>query len=183
MRPLIPLCQINLTKAPHRPAALDDLALIAIYISGNEIPYNTPNGQGWMLRAYTHEQFTRLVPIEAPTVRSPIKPVTMGWEPIAFDYPAYDELRVLDVDIPEELVDCYADEYPNHHVSKVGGWPSLIQSVIIWPDSDQYATPEFVLQIDSEEGNGWFWGDAGTGYFGRGTGEYRSVWSLDWQCY
>lgn len=45
------------------------------------------------------------------------------------------------------------------------------------------AHPKYVFQIDSEEKAYWAWGEGGIGYFGRGTGEARDQWTMDWQCY
>lgn len=45
------------------------------------------------------------------------------------------------------------------------------------------ANREYIFQVDSEEKAGWIWGDAGTGYFGRGSGVAKDQWALAWQCY
>lgn len=82
------------------------------------------------------------------------------------------------------IEDNYFDIVKIKDGSKIGGWPHLIQSEIYWAPFNQPPTnPEYAFQIDNEEKAGWMWGDAGVGYFGRGTGQAKDTWALAWQCY
>lgn len=181
-KPLMPLCQLNLTEAPHKPDSLSDIALISVFIAGDDggLPSNTPNGEHWELRAYT--SLDGLVEIPPPNRKWPIRTLPIRWELIDEDFPTWD--YAVDLDIPEEFEDEYSEIFVNVEGTKIGGWPSTIQSEIFWaPDNAHPANPEYVFQINSEAKGHWMWGDGGCGYFGRGTGEHRHIWTIEWQCY
>jgi len=174
------LCQINLTGLPFRPPRLDDLALITVFIGPDELPLDTPNGEGWCLRAYPG--LDGLVPLAPRETGSPIKSFPMRARVIERDYPCWEDVAI---ELPPEIGDAYFDLFENIGGLKLGGWPSLVQSEIFWAPWNRHpAAPEFVFQIDTTEKGNWMWGDNGVGYFGRGTAPgRRDEWTLAWQCY
>ena len=177
-KPMLPLCQINCAELPYKPDALSDIALISVFITQDELPSDTPNGEGWSLRTYA--SLDGLVEIEEPKPTTLIKPFPVRWELIEEDYPIWDD---VDIKVPPEVEDNYYDLFVNRDGSKVGGWPTLIQSEIYWaPWNKHPANPAYVFQIDSEEKAHWAWGHAGVGYFGRGTGSATDQWAFEWQC-
>lgn len=177
--PMVPLCQINCRELPYLPSVLEDVALLTVFISGVELPLDSPNGDGWELRAYPSTE--GLVELAAPNVEEVIRPLPVRWELIEDDYPSWDD---IDFELPQEVDDNYFDLFENKDGSKVGGWPSLIQGRIFWAPWNQHpASPEYVFQIDSEEKANWMWGDSGVGYFGRGTADASNIWTFDWQCF
>jgi hypothetical protein len=164
---------------PFVPPSLDDVSLVTVFISSVSLPIDTENGDGWRLRSYS--TFEGLVEIKAPGHDRLIRPFPVRWELIEADYPSYEDIPCR---LPAEILENYANLFPNHYSSKVGGWPYLIQSEIYWaPDNNHPANPEYAFQIGSEEKAHWQWGDSGIGYFGRGTDEAREIWALSWQCY
>jgi uncharacterized protein YwqG len=180
--PLSPLMQINLTKFPFRPPHLSDVELIAVFINEVDLPTSDEaNGNGWCLRAYP--SISKLVPLVAPdSLESDIKAFPLKPAIIEVDFPCHED---VDIDLPEELDDNYADHFKTVEGHKLGGWPFLIQSEIYWaPWNKHPAKPEYVFQIDSCEKGQWQWGDSGVGYFGRGTEPgHENVWTLSWQCF
>ena len=181
-RPLQPLAQLNLRELPFKPGGLGDIDFITIFMDGQEnLPFNDePNGVGWCLRAY--KDLSLLVPMLVPKFEaSTIRPVAMRPTICEADYPARD-------DVPEPFVNDldhdYEERFPNSSGFKLGGWPTLIQSEIFWaPWNKHPISPEYAFQIDSNDEANWAWGDAGIGYFGRGTAEGRTdEWALSWQC-
>lgn len=180
-RPMMPLCQLNLTEAPFRPEVLADVALLTVFIDAEELPASTPNGNGWLLRAYP--SLDNLVVLSKPTdVNGGVKPYAVRWELVEEDFPCWDDASGMN--LPPDVSDDYDDLFENREGTKIGGWPSLIQSEIYWaPFNKHPAHPEFAFQINSEPKAHWAWGDGGVGYFGRGTGEHRGEWTLEWQCY
>lgn len=178
--PMLALCQINLSRLPFRPPRLDDVDFIAVFIGRDIIPNDTPNGDGWCLRAYRSE--VDLVPIKQPGASSPILPLPMIPRVIENDFPIRDDLRM---DLPPDIGEKYYDLFDNAYGFKLGGWPSLIQSELYWaPWNKHPASPEYVFQIDSIEHCNWMWGDNGVGYFGRGTAPGKTNdWTFTWQCY
>ncbi|HWE95072.1 MAG TPA: DUF1963 domain-containing protein [Tepidisphaeraceae bacterium] len=174
-----PLCQINCEELPYRPDVIADLSMITVFIAPNVLPNDTANGDGWCLRAYPAK--AEVQPIEEPAHGSPLRPHSVHWELIEHDYPTYDDLPP---DFPDELRDQYFDlDFENTGGTKLGGWPTNIQAEIYWAPFNRHpANPRYVFQIDSEPKANWFWGDQGVGYFGRGTGASRDVWTMSWQC-
>lgn len=179
-KPMHALCQLNLTKLPYRPKGLDDIQFLTVFIGPDNLPEDTPNGEGWCLRAYKSiDDLVELVPCKTD---SHIKPLPMRYEIIEKDYPCWEDLPF---ECPKELEDDYYDLFENQSGLKLGGWPSLIQSEIFWaPWNKHPIKPEYVFQIDSTEKGNWSWGDGGVGYFGRGTlSGKEDEWAISWQCY
>jgi uncharacterized protein YwqG len=178
-KPMLPLCQLNLGEAPYIPLNLADISLITIFISAATLPLDTPNGIGWELRTYS--PLEHLVKIAAPTDENEIRPFPIRWELIEEDYPTWEDVAI---ELPETIEENYYDLFETQACSKIGGWPSLIQSELYWAPFNQHpANPEYVFQINSEEKAQWMWGDQGTGYFGRGAGQTKDTWTLTWQCF
>jgi uncharacterized protein YwqG len=179
-KPMHALCQINIEQLPFRPAGLDDIALIGVFIGPDDLPNCSPNGSNWCLRAYP--TIETLVPLSQGDSSSPIKALPMRSRVIEEDYPMWEDVSI---ELPDEIADDYYDHFENVSGLKIGGWPTLIQSEIFWaPWNKHPAAPRYVFQIDSTEKGNWSWGDRGVGYFGRGTTEgHTSEWACDWQCY
>ena len=178
--PMHALCQINLSDLPFRPSRLDDIEMITVFVGPRELPTNSPNGRHWCLRSY--KDVTTLLPIDRYETESGIKPLPMRPRVVEEDFPCWEDVPVQ---LPEEIADNYYDLFENVCGLKLGGWPSLIQSEIVWaPWNKHPAAPEYVFQVDSEPKANWSWGDGGVGYFGRGTLEGKDdEWACEWQCY
>ncbi|WP_222430798.1 DUF1963 domain-containing protein [Cohnella terricola] len=186
-KPMIPLCQINITQLPYIPELLKDIEMITLFIDSDELPDNNPNGQKWCLRAY--KCIKDLVPILNVPYESNIMVFEMKPSLIEEDYPCWDdfveELNKQNIPITEEVNEFYDNHLNNVSGFKVGGWPTTIQSEIYWAPYNQHpVNPLFVFQIDSTEKGNWYWGDSGVGYFGRGTtSEGSNEWVIEWQCF
>lgn len=177
-RPMWPLCQIIVDELPFVPDSLRDLALVRIYVDPDFHHCNTDSGEGWCVRV--SHSLDGMIETQPPDHGSNIKPRRARWQLIDEDYPCSEDLPD---DFPDELVEIWMDCCPTSDGTKLGGWPQLIQSEISWfPGNKHPANPEYAIQIDSSEKCGWQWGDAGVGYFGRGTGEHRDIWAMEWQC-
>jgi uncharacterized protein YwqG len=176
---MLPLCQINLTELPYRPHRLDDVDFISVFVSRRRLPNDTPNGDGWCLRAY--KDLGSLVSLRQPDMDSLIASFAMRPIIVEEDYPCCEDVA----DCPEELEEEYYDLFSNHSGLKLGGWPTLVQAEIFWAPWNRHpASPEYVFQIDSTEKGTWMWGDGGVGYFGRGTAPNAlDDWTFSWQCY
>ncbi len=185
-KPLWPLCQLNLTEAPWRPNSLADIELIALFISFHfmeaEFPWLRDPGEGkgasWCLRKYP--SVDALVPLVAPSHGSTIRDTQVLWSNVTPDSPTHD---LLPLDLPDNLRDTYYEmNFPRIHATKLGGWPSCVQSEPWWYHQDSDDDFSFAIQIDSESEAGWMWGDSGTAYFARSQRDPRK-WAFDWQCY
>lgn len=184
--PLEPLCQINLAELPARPAILADTALITLFISQHfyeeDCPSQAESGHGgalWCLRTYA--SLDGLRPLAMPEGAEAPRCTPIAWALVEADYPTHD---LLPVGLPEDLREAWYELgwAECHDGTKVGGWPSCIQSEPWWDYRTGGREFEFAFQIDSLPKLGWMWGDSGTGYFARSR-EQPNVWAFDWQCY
>ena len=180
---MIPLLQVRADELPHKPAALNDIALLNVFMDCKEHPMTHEtggeNGNGWLIRTY--ESLDGLVPIERgePTF---VKPFQIKWLLKEKDEPTGEQvMEILDLEDeidPYELDDeqayyaAYEARYPEMGRTKFGGWPDFIQGSL---DDEQ-----FVFQIGSEEKPNWMWGDNGNGYFFR---DDDGGWRIEWDCY
>lgn len=79
------------------------------------------------------------------------------------DLPAWDEMRDLGLELPEELAEELAETYPREG-EKLLGWPAWVQSVE-YPECPECKTEMgLVFQIDSYKNLPHMFGDAGTGH-------------------
>jgi uncharacterized protein YwqG len=192
-RPLMPLCQFNLTELPFCPDYLSDIAFITFFIDPEDMPVSEePNGDKWLLRAYS--ELDRLVRIENRIEKPSLPPwdvrrTRLRWE-LVEDFPDLDYGGVgalpLFEDCPtwDDYVETYKNAFETHSGTKFGGWPLPLQGWPSWgawrADSRCPADLAYAFQIDSDLE--WMWGDVGIGYIGRGMKENRGVWMLEWDC-
>ena len=192
---MMPIVQIDLSNLPFKPAGLEDVALLVLFMDSNaeHYPFESNNGTNWELRTYS--SIDELVPIETPDVDREHWPTRqMYLEVIENEYPdredafsIYGEMPEFDDEyishpgIPEEVNENYSLNYNNSPNSKLGGWPSLIHDSIEWaPWNKEPAKPKYVFQIYSEDT--FPWGGNGFGYFGRGTTPgTENEWFGAWQ--
>ncbi|MHC4864890.1 MAG: DUF1963 domain-containing protein [Planctomycetota bacterium] len=181
---MVPLCQINLSELPYVPEKLRNVALITVFIDAEDLPTGAPNGRGWELRTYP--SLEGLAETVEPDCEGAIKPFPVRWELIEEDYPCWEDVprQLCTKMLAEGTDEEYFDLFENVACSKVGGWPSLIQGGIMWgPKNLVPPDMDYVFQINSEPKGAWGWGDAGTGYFGRGSWFGKDEWGLEWQCF
>lgn len=179
-KPMNALAQINLLDFDFIPPGLEGIELITVYISSNALPNNSIKGDGWLIRTYKH--IGDLTTIDKPVIESDLKILPMRSRIVTEDYPCWEDVPI---DVPEDIEEDYYELFTNIDGFKFGGWPSLIQSEIYWaPFNKHESIPEYIFQIDSCEKANWSWGDAGVGYFGRGTAPGKQDdWAIEWQCY
>jgi uncharacterized protein YwqG len=155
-KPLMFVCQLNLTNAPVVPPQLSDIQLITFFVEPETAELGDENGTNWVLRAY--KSLDGLAPLTrpegAPKVR---KGFECRWE---------------------ESGDAKAAR------TKIGGKPAEIQSEPWWDYRQHPANPEYCVQINSEEKAGVFFGAGGTVYLARGTAPgCGDKWFLDLQMF
>lgn len=177
-KPMLFVCQLNLTEAPVVPKLLQDIAVITFFLDPDVGLRDDTNGKDWCLRAYktTNELALLAPPTDAPKIERGFE---CRWEECD-DQPVYDDPELI---VPEgfDRSDVHLD---NVRRTKVGGYASNIQSEPWWGYRRHPADPRYCLQIDSEDKVGLVWGDSGTIYLARGTvSGSEDDWFLDWQCY
>ena len=187
-RPMAGLAQFNLAEAPYVPDGLKGLAFVTLFVSedgdGLMIPDQHPNGEGWLLRTYS--SLVGLVDVRSPCEPAGwLRPRDLRWE-LAEDIPDWEDLvgvadyrqveALLDGKEVGDVVGRPADG------TKLGGWPTLIQSEISWAPMNRHpANPTYCLQIDSEEKVGLNLWDGVVIHIGRGELDGRVVWVAETQ--
>lgn len=177
-KPLMFICQMNLTAAPFVPELLADVKLITFFAKTSVSALKKENGKGWCLRAY--KSFEGLAPITPPAKVPAIrKGFESRWEECT-DNPNHDD---PDLAVPEGFDDSEI-ELDNVARTKIGGYASTIQSEPWWCQKDHPAKPAYCFQINSEEKIALMWGDGGTIYLARGTAAgCEEQWFLDVQIF
>lgn len=173
-KPMFPLLQINCQELPYRPLQLEGTALLVLYLNSEEIPFDKPNGDGWLIREY--QSLDGLSPFAAAKPER-LKPFPIKWLLSEPERPGWEEAwGVVDlkaINESQEASKAFFERYPNHHGTKVGGYPSEIQHGI-GGDSP------FVFQVGSEEKPNWMWADNGIGYFCKSA---EGEWEFQCQFY
>ncbi len=181
--PMVGLAQINLAELPLVPAALADLAFLALFVAvdgdGAMEPPSGGSGEGsWLLRAY--KETLGLRPVEG-SLAPDVQPFPVLWSAGPDELPNWDDATLL---LSDEEMEEFEDDYEELAGStddgfKVGGWPSLIQGEIGWSGPED---PGYLIQIGSDEKARIQWGDGGVVHIGRGRRD-PSSWEAAWQCF
>jgi hypothetical protein len=173
--PMFPLLQVNCSELPYVPEQLSGTALFVVWVNQTEIPFDKPNGDGWLIREYP--TLDRLRPLADLTKPSHVKTFAMRWCLSESDGPGWEEawgLVDLDsVNSSEEASDEFFSRYSNHPGTKVGGYPTEIQHGI-------GGDATFVFQIGSEGKPNWMWAGNGIGYFLK---DDSGAWEFQCQFY
>jgi hypothetical protein len=190
--PMLALAQFNLRELPCRPPpALEDVALLTLFLGPWQLPVDEPNGVNWALRAYP--SLDDLVPLEEPTPARAgdpklrkgqdltLRPFPIRWHQ-RLDLPCRD-------DIPLELAGAWrawvkdrSATEPTFDGTKIGGWPYCIQSEVQWRTGGRPVEDgQYVLQLGSEHKAGLSWRYQGLGYVARQPGRGADGWHLTWQ--
>jgi hypothetical protein len=182
--PMWPLCQFNLTQSPFVPDVLRDLSFITIYLAPQHshmptriIDTSNPDPKAtWALRSFG--QLDGLTIPKAPAHGSTLSPRMGEWGDVAADYPNHDMSG--DVIDPQQYDQSAHDWWQTVNKTKLGGWPSTVQSEPWWNYQHTDDTWDFVFQIENEPKAGWHgWGD-GAAYIARSR-ERPNLWAIDVQ--
>jgi len=176
--PMLPVLQLNLTEAPYVPEGLEDVAFVALFVDRNNVPSDgAANGACWLLRTY--DRLEGLSAMTIPPEFERRRPRSIRYRLLERDLPDYDD--AADLDGADEFEDVWEDEFGAAEGSKLGGWPSLLQSEIFWaPNNEHPADPQYVFQLARLERITPIPADTVL-YFGRGSCESRPMWTLAWQ--
>ena len=164
-QPLFPLLQVRVSELPEVPKALEGIALLVVYLNAAEIPYDKPQGDGWMVREYRSLEGLVPCPTRAP---KGLKSLPIKWiagKPERPDWEQASELLEMDAIDESESARERFDKMAHHGGTKVGGYPTEIQSLV--ENADDY-----LLQIGSEEKAHWQWGHNGIATFARNANEW-----------
>jgi hypothetical protein len=141
--PMLPIVQLDLREAPYVPPSLRDLELVAVFFGRGDLPSDTENGNGWLVRAYADAG--ALCALDAPeqvhhavsewTGSGPIRPRPIACRVLERDFPDWDDVAF---EVPDEFSDAWEDDFGAANGCKLGGWPSLIQSTIFRAPNNEH---------------------------------------------
>lgn len=172
-QPLFPLLQVRVSELPEVPKALEGIALLVVYINASEVPYDKAHGDGWLVREYHSLEGLAPCPTRAP---KGLKSLPIKWTAGKPERPDWEQAsELLDLEALDESDSARErfDKLPHHGATKIGGYPSEIQSLV--DNADDY-----VLQIGSEEKAHWQWGHGGIATFARDAG---GTWTFGCQTF
>lgn len=170
-KPLFPLLQINVAELPSVPPEFAGTALLVVFLDIDDIPFDQPHGEGWLIREYA--SLDGLEPLPAyPGGKAP-RAFPVRWELGEPEGPGWDDAcELMDlgpVDDDPEASDEFFDRFQNSPRTKVGGYPHDIQHAV--------GLDGYVFQIGSEDKPRWNLVDGGVAYFFKAAdGEWR------WEC-
>jgi hypothetical protein len=171
---MFPLLQINVTELPVVPPALAGVELLVLFMDRDDVPFDLPHGEGWLIREYG--SLEPLVALPAPSAEPPVRPFPIRWKRVEGELPGWEDawslLDLTAVNEDEDATEKFFAELQNHPGTKVWGYPAEIQHEV--------GIEDFVFQVGSEEKAQWAWADNGIGYFFR---EADGSWKFACQFY
>jgi len=107
----------------------------------------------------------------------------VGWSPVD-DYPSYDELEELGIDIDIDAYEVLYDTEKGLPVSgdKLFGWPYWVQNVEYPYDRETGSRMELLFQIDSEVNLPYMFGDVGVGHLTVSKDDPNEL-AFGWACH
>lgn len=172
---MFPLLQINIDELPFVPERLRETKLLTVFFNRDEIPFDKPNGEGWLIREYN--SLENLIPLPKPDLSRILRPFPIRWKFVEDDAPGWCtaselvDMKIINKDAEAEKV-FWSDFNRFYSAStKVWGFPDEVQNEVENWES-------YIFQIGSEEKVGWQWIDRGTAYFFK---DSKGEWFWDCQ--
>jgi hypothetical protein len=168
------LLQVKVGELPYIPPELEDTKFLVVFFNREEIPFDKPHGEGWLIREYKSLEGLQLLPeSEEPEI---VKDFPIKWRLVSDDAPgwenAWDLVDLTPINETDGASDNFFHKYNRYSQTKLGGFPCEVQH---GADLEGY-----VFQIGSEEKPRWMWVDNGIAYFNKiESGE----WVFDCQFY
>lgn len=169
---MFPLLQINVEELPFVPDELAETKLLVVFFNQEDLPFDKPNGDGWLIREY--KTLEGLVPLPQFDLSEILRPFPVRWELIEDDAPGWETawslIDLTPVNKDEEVNESFYKDFKRYPCTKIGGYPDEVQGGI---EQDN-----FVFQIGTEPKVCWQWVDRGTAYFFKSK---NGEWSWDCQ--
>ncbi|WP_240463781.1 DUF1963 domain-containing protein [Paenibacillus apiarius] len=176
---MIPVLQAYVPEIPGGIEGVGKSGMIQVFLNRKQLPLEpAKNGDGWKL--IEHRSVDGLQLVDTPEEARGLREFQMKWHlSEECDYPcweeAWDYADLTEVNEDDELSDQFFDEFTRYTFTKIGGYPSYIQSPVSLADC------QFVMQIASEEKPRFMIGDNGNLYLYRS--RVDGEWYMYWDCY
>lgn len=168
------LLQVKIDELPYIPIELKDTKFFIVFFNREEIPFDKPHNDGWVIREYT--SLDNLVLLPKSNEPEVIKDFPIKWSIVNDDAPGWETAwELIDLKTINETKGAdekFFDEYNRYSETKIGGYPYEIQH--------NHKLDGYVFQIGSEEKPGWMWADSGVAYFNKNK---AGQWEFDCQFY
>lgn len=167
-RPMVGVCQFNLTQCPAVPKCLEGIALLAVFFErmSDDDYVVLPGDDGWTSEAMVIRTYARLDDLapypDQPDLPNPYTPCAARPELLVEYQPDYPEIQKTSdrLGLPQPwmnlvtkaLEDAESSDGENKFGTKVGGWPAPIQGGHDRP---------LAFQVGSEDEADMCWMDSG----------------------
>ncbi|WP_229106803.1 DUF1963 domain-containing protein [Paenibacillus sp. 1001270B_150601_E10] len=175
---MIPIIQIYVPEVPEGRKRFGDKRLIQVYLNSEKLPVDyAKNGEGWLLREYDSIEGMRKM--KTPSECKQVKSFQIKWSEAGTpDFPcweqSWDYLDMSEINESDELSDRFFNEFDRYFFTKIGGFPSYIQSPCL-------GDLDYIFQISSEEKPGFMIADNGKLYIAKSKDDGQ--WYLAWDSY
>lgn len=151
---MISLAQLCLEKLPFVPTILSNSKIITIFISKEFPQVFDKMGDYWLIREYKKDALIKIKSLHS--IHSHLKPFPLNPKLVNDDCPIWDgggldeetEDEILDLE-NEGVIDDYYDFTEHYYHTKIGGYPSFMQSGI--GNGEGFGKGfEYVFQISSD---------------------------------
>ncbi len=174
-----PLIQIDVSELAGGREHFGDSKLIQVFLDVEELPSPSPckNGEGWLL--LEHKEIDHLSLYKTPTESDKLKTFQVKWEEHKEDdFPSWEEawsyVDLSEINESEFLRNRFFDNFNQYKDTKIGGYPSYIQS----PSGEEL---EYVFQIATEAKPNFMVADSGNLYLYKSKKDGN--WYMSWDSY
>jgi hypothetical protein len=153
---------------------LGDTKFLVLFLDREELPFEKPHADGWLIREY--QSLDGLRPLPASNEPGVIRSFPIQWSLVDDDAPGWENAwELVDLTPINETTGAeerFFEAYKRYSGTKFGGYPYCIQH--------EANLEGFAFQVGSEEKPGWMWVDDGVAYFNK---TREGEWVFDCQFY
>lgn len=185
-RPMQMFVQLDARDLPRAGARALEGGLLQLFYCTSSEPLCETDCEAWA--PFARSTLVRLVPRDDVGGGAAAEPLPgmfpprriTGWTE-SVDYPSWEELEALGVELADEEIDVLADGDVPRGGEKLLGWPSWVQG-LEYPDCPACgARMELLFQVDSEQNVPWMFGDMGIGHVTQ-CPTHRNQLAFAWAC-
>ena len=185
-QPMQLFVQLNARDLPADSERALDGGILQFFYCTSERPHCEgeceayfPNAKSTLLRLLAPQGVAPSVAEEPSVDMFPPRRI-VSWTEVP-DYPNWEELDELGIELADEESDTLAEQDFPHIGDKLLGWPAWVQGVEYPSCPECGARMELLFQIDSEDNVPYMFGDTGTGHITQ-CPVHRNRLAFGWAC-